>query len=219
MNIKNQTGFTLVEVMIVLAVSSLLASSVLVWQGSVNEHAKYSDAMEDVTSRLSEMRGQVYATLNESIGRNCDDSSSSVAGTNKDCVVFGKAMQFDAGGPEQISERTFVASKTGVFDDDIVGVNEIGLMERSHQLKWGIEFVEGELVDTGEPVDTIVMVRNFNNGDLETYSLDSSDDLTEMANYVPSARRPAEFRFTNDKGREATLHVNESSNSIRRSLE
>lgn len=218
MNIKNQTGFTLVEVMIVLAISALLASSVLIWQGSVNEHARYSDAMEDTTSRLSEMRGQVFSSLNESTGVDCDGSSGGDSGSHKDCVVFAKAMQFDENTGD-VNVRTFVADRAGEFNDNMTGISEIGIMRRNHQLKWGVEFEEGELVKTGKSVDTIVITRDFKTGHLEIYSLNSGDGLTDMDNYTSNARGEAEFRFVNDKGRGAALHINESSNSIRRSFE
>lgn len=174
MKMRQNTGFTLIEVMIVVAISAMLATIIVIGQGAFMDRSRFNDAMDTLHSRLNQTRREVYAVVNGNTGFDCDGNNSEV-GTDTDCVLFGKAVQFNP-DDTQVTTRTLVANLEGTdfTDQDISSVEEVTQMQNQSDLKWGMEFRGGELIDSSQPVDTIVMARNFQTGDLELYSVASA---------------------------------------------
>lgn len=171
---RQNTGFTLIEVMIVVAISAMLATIIVIGQGAFMDRSRFNDAMDTLHSRLNQTRREVYAVVNGNTGFDCEGNNSEV-GTDTDCVLFGKAVQFNP-DDTQVTTRTLVANLEGAdfTDQDISSIEEVTQMQNQSDLKWGMEFRGGELIDSNQPVDTIVMARNFQTGDLELYSVTSA---------------------------------------------
>lgn len=214
MRAHTNTGFTLIEVMIVVAISSALATMIVIGHGAFMERARFNDAMDTVLSQLNRSRREVYAVVNENTGRDCSGSLNSDTGANTDCVLFGKAVQFHPDS-SQITIRTLVATLDGTnfTNQEMAGLREITQMQRTSQLEWGVEFT-----GDGMSADTIVFGRNFTNGELDTYILPEGR-VTNWNEYTEDARSEADFEFINPAGETGIIHVNESPNSLRRSFD
>jgi type II secretory pathway pseudopilin PulG len=100
---KPGKGYTIIEVMLVLAVStSLLFSAIVVFRGQQNATA-FTQAVQDLNSKLINYADQVKAgTFPESTDYNCDGSGPTIQvsatggelGGRQGCVFMGRAIQF-----------------------------------------------------------------------------------------------------------------------------
>ena len=105
-------GFTIVETMIVLAITGLLFVIIAASLGSRQNAAQFTRAIQSVQSQLQQTIDQVSAGFypNQS-NFSCSAGAGSVQfaaaasgqGTNMDCVFLGKVIQFQVAGsdPEQ----------------------------------------------------------------------------------------------------------------------
>lgn len=213
---QNQTGFTIVEVLIVIAISAVLASTIVAWQGKFIENARFTEAMDNIHSQLNKARREVYSVVNENPGMDCHGNSGT-AGTNTGCVTFGKAVVFTQGS-SQATVKTLVARVSGddFTDLEVRYLREIGSLERTIDLKWGVEFIRGRR--DGATVNTVVFARDFRTGDLQTYVMYSTN-VTNWNSYTTGRRSEAVFRFESPEGSVGRIHVNETPDSLRRSYE
>src|SRR5438309_338070 len=104
---RTSNGYTIVEVMIVLAVSTLLLfAAIRVFSGSQGE-TQFSQAMQDINSKIQNYINQIKAgNYQGSEGFKCDvqvepsgvrpyltPSGTDTVGTNEKCVFLGRAIQ------------------------------------------------------------------------------------------------------------------------------
>lgn len=202
------TGFTIIEVLIVVGISAALASTIIIWQGSFSENARFIDAMDSLQSDLNQERRQVYAVVNQN-----SDSPGSDTGR----VQYGKALEFSENDGE-VTVHTLVAGTVGdVFEDQEIGsIEPVGEMERQIEMKWGLEFLEGDRNSTN--VDTIAFVRDFDSEELMTYTM-NFESITDVDAYNVDAQDQAVFRFVTPEDNEAQIYINENVNSLRRSFD
>ncbi len=118
---RNTGGFTIVEALIVLAVSgTLLASAVLLVNGKQRITA-YNQAIHDVQSQLQQVVNDVGSGFYPNDGNlRCAaggpgggpllTGGSTEQGANKDCIFIGKVIQFGVSGtdPEEFNVYTLV---------------------------------------------------------------------------------------------------------------
>lgn len=98
-------GFTIVETMIVLAVSAILfATTVVLFQGRQGKEA-FAQSMRDLDSKVQDWINDVPTGFYPTGGQKCQINGGTQApqlngasnveqGTNSDCVFLGKAIQF-----------------------------------------------------------------------------------------------------------------------------
>lgn len=110
MGIKAQTGFTIIEVMLFLAITGLLTAAVLVGSGISINQQRYRDSVTSLQSYIQQQYSQVTNITN---GRNGDwtcnsngdvtqvtnPSSGQPRGTS-DCVVLGRVIVVDSTGTQ-----------------------------------------------------------------------------------------------------------------------
>jgi len=110
-------GFTIIETLVVLAVSGALFVSVFVTMSGRQHKTEFLQATNDIQSSIQQVINEVatgYYPNNgdfscSSVAGNVSisNSTSAAQGTNKDCVFMGKAMQFTAGSSETQQYSTF----------------------------------------------------------------------------------------------------------------
>ncbi len=213
---QNQKGFTILEVLIVIAISAALASTIIVWQGTFTENTRFTEGMDTLNSQLNQTRREVYSVVNENTDLDCHGNTNNTAGANKDCVIFGKAVVFNDGS-SQADVKTLVAMVDGddFTDLEVDSLREIGDLERTMNIEWGIEFRGAQRGNTS--VRAITFARDFRTGDMQTYTL--SGGVSNWNNYTPDKRSEATFRFESPEGSAGRIHVNETPNSLRRSFD
>src|SRR5215467_6715500 len=103
--LKRLGGYTIVEVLIVLAVTGIMLASALALVGSLRGESDFSQAMFDIKSKIdSEITSVNNSTFPDEDKYNCQKSGSNrpqlsvpaggthESGTSGDCVFLGKAL-------------------------------------------------------------------------------------------------------------------------------
>lgn len=129
---SNQQGFTVVEVLIVLAVTGILFVSAAVTIVGKQNQAQFDQAIRQVQSQIQQTINDVsigyYPNLNNftcsaSGGALSISSGSSTQGTNTGCVFLGKVMQFGVGSnPEQFTTFTLAGLQQDTSGNQILSL-------------------------------------------------------------------------------------------------
>lgn len=105
---RTRGGYTLFEVLIVLAISALLFISAFTVFLGQQRSTEFSQAMEDVSSKIQTYVAQInsgtfldiegYSCTLNGLGKPVLSVASGGIGTNEDCIVLGRAFHVFPGG-------------------------------------------------------------------------------------------------------------------------
>lgn len=123
-------GYTIIEVMMFLLVSSALLGSVMTMISGRQERTRFTTSVESFERKLNDIFNDVSTGFYPSAENiSCRDTTSGLSiqssatkvdqGTNVGCVFLGKAVEFKTGGaPSNYTTYTIVASQsaTGLND-------------------------------------------------------------------------------------------------------
>jgi hypothetical protein len=133
-SISQHQGYTIIEVMIFLAVSSVLAFGALLLIGGEQAKTEFSQATRDLDLRLQDIINDVSTGYYINTGDfSCrDDGSKPVIepgsnqqGQNLDCIVVGQVVEFGVDGSESIRQHTVVGLRqTGNPKEDVESLVE-----------------------------------------------------------------------------------------------
>jgi type II secretory pathway pseudopilin PulG len=149
-NIFNQTGFTIVEALIFLAVSALVFAASVTAISSQNNRTAFAQSVRDFELRIQDMLNDAetgyYASDNTA---NCGSGTQQQRGTNSDCIFLGKAMEFNVGGnKEKYQVHTVIGdtkSATGAFtqgDINLANPRVVNDTDETKDLTYGLEVVK-----------------------------------------------------------------------------
>ncbi len=122
MGTKTETGFTIIETMLFLAVTGLLAMGILVGSGVAIGQQRYRDSVNSLKSYVQQQYSEVTNVVNDRAKTwTCDtngnvsegDATSSEARGTSDCMVLGRFITIDATG-------------TGLTASNVIGVRGAG---------------------------------------------------------------------------------------------
>jgi type II secretory pathway pseudopilin PulG len=188
-------GFTIIETLIVLAVTSaMFIVAILAFSGQ-QEKTRFAQANRDTESKVRDVANDVSAGyFPEVVGWNCtatggaapviDEDSGSGQGTNQDCIFIGKALHFGAGDANcgnNCSDVRIVTvagrrqaplggkEVTSLTDAKQVAATTNSPYNESYQLKYGMgvyRVVDGE----GNPLSGVAFLSSLG-------SYNDSDDI------------------------------------------
>jgi prepilin-type N-terminal cleavage/methylation domain-containing protein len=103
---KQPLGYTIIEVMIVLAVSGLMFVIAASFINGKQQQASFKSGINQLASQIQDVIEQVTDGKYSDIPINCVNNAGTLnlpkgaqqQGTNQDCVFVGKFMHFDVGG-------------------------------------------------------------------------------------------------------------------------
>jgi prepilin-type N-terminal cleavage/methylation domain-containing protein len=107
----NTQGFTIIEVMIVLAVTAFLIAAALIYVSGQQQKAQFTQSIHDAQSKVDDIINKVGSGYYATTGNfNCTtgggvlniNPGTNTRGTNTGCIFIGRAIQFgidDAGSP------------------------------------------------------------------------------------------------------------------------
>jgi len=107
MGIKTETGFTIIETMLFLAVTGLLAAAVLVGSGVAIGQQRYRDSVNSLKSYVQQQYSETSNVINSRNKSWTCDGLASVSEVNpsageargtSDCVLLGRFITIDATG-------------------------------------------------------------------------------------------------------------------------
>ena len=103
MNKKRSNGFTIVETMIVLAVTGIMFLSVVLLINGKQQQAQFQSSVKDVQSQIRQVMTEVTSGYNQLGNNTCSSSggtpklspgTTDTLGQNAGCVFLGKALIF-----------------------------------------------------------------------------------------------------------------------------
>ena len=194
--IRRESGFTIIETSLVLAVTGLIIAVVLAGIGNSLNHQRYTDA---VNQAVDFFRGQYTQTTSVMNNRPADESCSalgvSVAASPmsrgaSDCLLLGQVIRSSNGQDITVSQLlalhdpsddTNVASAS---DADILSASQLeeGSKVDEYSLEWGARLLAPSSKDAAK--FTLVVLRVPVSGTVRTYS--SVSDTIPVADLVRS---------------------------------
>ena len=134
-NSKRPKGFTVIEVLIVLAVTGLLFVSAAILIAGRQGRTQFDQAIRDVQSQIQQVINEVTIGYYPNNGLfSCTagasgpvfTSSAAGQGTNEGCVFLGKVIQFDVAGtsPEEFKVYTITGLQKNSSGQEITAYNQ-----------------------------------------------------------------------------------------------
>lgn len=195
---KNSSGFTIIEVSMVLAIAALLMIGIMVGISFAVQRQRFSDS---VNSTQSYIQQQYNESQNAIINRNNDDPNCNGARGASDCLVLGKLIDlyYYQGSDDTYVMKTYdVIVNNADFDKDpYKSVTDIRLLinmltprsrdddNEAFLVPWGATLDQPRdssdtpiQRDSGTPVRYIAILRSPRTGELGVYKVNSlSDDV------------------------------------------
>lgn len=171
--ISKQLGYTIVEVMIVLAVSGLMFLMAVIFINGKQQTAAFKQSTNEMTSRIQKIANDVMDGQYSDVPLECSLSASQVSatynsgnsqGTNSDCVFLGKITHFykaSSGQPVQKFEVLSMADKRSV-NNTTLPRDTIGWIE---------DLTDKQSISQGLEVKSMDVVDGTNVSHLDVYNI------------------------------------------------
>lgn len=192
MVLRKQTGFGIIEVMIVLAVSGLLATLGFSGQREVRARAQFTSGLESVSTKLVGLRNQVYSTVSNGPG-------TAVSGK----VVYGVMACFTPNS----GNYTVYNLTQNIDTADTPAINGSG---STNIIPWGV-------TSTGSSdYKAVIFARDQNSGRLQTFTWSGTDsDCQGALNSLPTSSIDLDFKDSSNH--EGKVQVDPTAGTINRS--
>lgn len=105
--VRGRSGFTIVETLVVITISSLLLTSAILLVAGQQRKVEFNQAAQDIRSVIERIISETSAGHYPNSGFSCNATASSVnitatagpgQGKNTNCIFLGRAMQFGNNG-------------------------------------------------------------------------------------------------------------------------
>lgn len=205
MGSKTQTGFTIIEVMLFLAVSGMLAAVILVGSGISINQQRYRDSVSSLKSYVQEQYSEVTNVMNDRAKSwscngaadvtEADPSGGESRGTS-DCVILGRFLTVDNSGTKLSSANVVGVRNAGATDqpNDIAELAtnyKLGISPVVHddnEVSWGAQIVKAKST-TPMPLSVLIL-RSPLSGAILTFTADGNQsDLHSMIVTANMAKR------------------------------
>jgi|APMI01.1.fsa_nt_gi type II secretory pathway pseudopilin PulG len=189
----SKSGFTIIEVVLFLAITGLIMSVMLVGIGNSINQERYRDAS---TSLLGYLQGQYNSTVNVSNTRAKNQPCTGVGtddgrGTS-DCFIVGRVLtgiktQTDSNGTRHVIESRPVYASVDLRPSDpaLIGKTDVEILRlsgltqgsevESYAMEWGTKLVRPTGDPAGDSTFTILIIRMPTSGIIHTYVMSSLD--------------------------------------------
>ncbi len=144
---RSQAGFTLIEVIIVMAISSALAALAIMGFATLRGQAQFSDAVERLKERVLVQRQEALATIKLS------------GGTDAANITFGRLLTFTPGSSTVRIETLVTANNLAPAANQPVLI--LASETTSFEIPWGVTYA-------GASMQQIGFVRSAIDGSLQT---------------------------------------------------
>jgi prepilin-type N-terminal cleavage/methylation domain-containing protein len=169
--LRTDKGFTLVELVIVLAISALLLAGIVAGQGAIQEHTAFSSAIDSARLQLKEVQNEATQSVA------AQTTSTSGASDETD---FGKLVEFDNSTPASASQM-----KTWTLVEDAAKTTLYKCDEEDITIGQGVNFINATNGATTSNTEAVIFGRNPN----QTYV--DPDFVDPQGSTVPSECSPS----------------------------
>ena len=186
MGTKTQTGFTIIEVMLFLAITGMLAAAILVGSGIAIGQQRYRDSVGSLQAYIQQQysratnvtndRDKAWACDSNGNVTQTENASSGEARGTSECVVLGRLMTIDATGTN-LTSAVVVGYRnpngtTASSDIAEIATNyKLGIapIDKDDQVvNWGAQVVKAKTT-TPMPL-SILVIRSPLSGSLLTFT-------------------------------------------------
>jgi prepilin-type N-terminal cleavage/methylation domain-containing protein len=208
-------GFTIVETMLVLAITGVLIAGLLVGLGSSISNQRYLDAVSSFKTLLQDQYSQINNVTNDrDAGWTCNSNATPVktqgGGTapgQSDCVLLGRYIGIEN---DQITSATVVGypksntSSSGTIasikTDYTLGISTSSIEKTS--LEWGAHIAwptsgGGSMTPTSPRSLGILMIRSPANGTSYTFTTDTVNQIDSVSSAVLLSMMVPSLSLTN----------------------
>lgn len=189
-------GFTIIEIMLFLAITGALAVAILVGSGAAINQQRYRDSVNSLKGYIQDQYGELTSVINSdepkpvcsSLGSevNLDITKQQARGTS-DCLVMGRYILIE---PTKLTSYNVIghppADQTGKDDIEVLQSYALTLDgAESDDVSWGAQIVRPKTTDG--MTTSVLIVRSPLSGTILTYIQDGNQKpatLLSTANMV-----------------------------------
>lgn len=186
MGAKTQNGFTIIEVLLFLSVTGLLAMGILAGSGLAISQQRYRDSVNSLKSYIQQQYSEVTNVINSRPGNWACDTTAAVnelaaggqARGTSDCVLMGRYITINETGTE-LTTSSVVGYRAPGAAEATTDIAEIANNYRlatspvdqdEQEVAWGAQVVK-EKTTTPQPM-SILIVRSPLSGSLITFTME-----------------------------------------------
>ena len=219
MIIKSESGFTIIEVMLVLGITGMLILISFIGQGSIREQTQFTNTAEDFLTKLEGHKSEATRTVGVS-NLNKDEKKGCTGGVGQriDCINIGVLVDLnddDILDGYQYKTSSIIADRTvsssGVDDSLLSSYNPRSVAAEEFGISYNIRIKSSLSESTALP--KIAFIRHPYSGSIQTHVLGSGQDLTAMNDSTLSEQ--ISFRLVDDYCNEAEITINQPSNALK----
>lgn len=209
-------GFTIIETMLVLAITGVLIAGLLVGLGSSISNQRYKDSVSTFKNLIQDQYSQIDNVTNDrdaswTCGSNAvpaqADSGSGTSPGQSDCVLLGRYLGIVN---DQVTTATVVGypksslasseTITSIKTDYTLGISTSSVATTS--LEWGAQIAwpskgTGAKSPTTPRSLAILMIRSPENGTAYTFTSDTVNDINSVSSATLTSMMVANIAATN----------------------
>lgn len=218
---SKQHGVSLVEVVLTLAISSLLIATVLAGRNSVRSQAQFSDGMERIKETILTTKSEAN-TGNNTTGT----GTGTIAGVpSKTYLLLGESLLFDTAKPTTMQDANVLcygpaAVKAGISCSTTLTSERTS--RRNIASPWGIKYMGYTTATTTNMVQgnlTIVFGRDDQTGAFTGAWYPNVISAGKSRNEVFANKEEITLHFASSDGRNAIIVVNPAIGSVTRTIQ
>lgn len=215
-----QQGVSLVEVMLTLAISAMLITTVLAGRNSLRSQAQFSDGIE----RIKET---ILSTKSEANTSNSTNTASTGTGklAGSSYLNLGRSIRFTKGSSQIQTLNILCYANSDLQCTDRLKVDDG--TTKTTSLPWNIVYTSyTDATGThAEPELSIIFARNDTDGSFTGYwtpgGVYDSDNAAGQARsqlFNAANSKPVTLNFESPDGRQATVEVNPATGTVTRTI-
>lgn len=206
---KRQSGFTLIEIIITMAISGGLAVIALMGFSAMRSQTQFSDAVERLRESVVQRRTEANSSVQLSAG---DDPNK---------IAFGRIMTFTPGSAT-VNVQTLVTSSS---ESPTAGQSVTPTLDNSvsYTIAWGVVFNKG-VGDSPVAKRQVAFIRSPLDGSLHTavsgaggWTLDGSGNY-KYSDFITGTIPTGASLQVGNGSRTATINVDPATNGVGRSF-
>ncbi|MBP7017951.1 type II secretion system protein [Candidatus Saccharibacteria bacterium] len=172
-------GFTIIEMLLVLAITGLLMTMTFFGQGSIRTQSQFRDSVEEFRASMESIKSQANNGVTSSPD-GCGVVNSGSVGSNPGCVLYGRVIKFTNKTDEYVVTPVYgQGPDSSVFDPSKAVANPQPSSNQEKKLLWGTRFYKNTT-----PAYKIGFLRHAGNGRLGTYRIGDSKSLNNELSYT-----------------------------------
>lgn len=192
-----QSGFTLIELIIVMAIGSILTAMALVGFSTWRMQLQFSDSIDSLKETMTALRTESRANIN----------LQAAAGENPAMVTFGKLVTFTPNSSMIRVDTLRTANTDAPGSGQVVQI----VSTETRTIKWGVTYA-------GSQPRSVAFTQSLNTARLQTAWRDSWNlGSLQYGQFMPGTSVSA-LGFRDPAGRTATVRVDPANNGITRSI-